>query len=190
MRLPILSPNELSGEQKLLAEDMKAGIAKSFQGFINVRDDGALLGPWNPWLREPKFGKPVWELVKAMAGNPSLPPAVREVAILVTGSHFRSGYELYAHVLVAEHRGLPDEKLATIVAGQRPVDLTKQEAVAYDFASALVSGGVLPELTYRAAVKEFGEHGAAELSYLIGLYCMVSVTLNTFDVPVPEDTGH
>jgi len=24
------------------------------------------------------------------------------------------------------------------------------------------------------------------LSYLIGLYCMVSVTLNTFDVPIPE----
>jgi hypothetical protein len=53
-------------------------------------------------------------------------------------------------------------------------------------ASALVSGGVLPELTWRAAVKEFGEHGAAELSYLVGVYCMVSVTLNTFDVPVPE----
>ena len=28
---------------------------------------------------------------------------------------------------------------------------SRQEAVAYDFASALVSGGVLPELTYRAA---------------------------------------
>jgi hypothetical protein len=27
-----------------------------------MRDDGALLGPWNPWLQEPKFGKPVWEL--------------------------------------------------------------------------------------------------------------------------------
>ncbi|MFL6812208.1 MAG: carboxymuconolactone decarboxylase family protein, partial [Bradyrhizobium canariense] len=24
------------------------------------------------------------------------------------------------------------------------------------------------------------------LSYLVGIYCMVSVTLNTFDVPVPD----
>ena len=53
-------------------------------------------------------------------------------------------------------------------------------------AASLVSGGVLPELTWREAVAEFGPHGAAELSYLVGLYCMVSVTLNTFDVPVPE----
>jgi 4-carboxymuconolactone decarboxylase len=50
----------------------------------------------------------------------------------------------------------------------------------------MVGGGVLPELTYRAAVEQFGQHGAAELSYLVGLYCLVSVTLNTFDVPVPE----
>jgi alkylhydroperoxidase family enzyme len=186
MRLPIVPPAELSAEQKPLYDDMRQGIAANFQGFVNVRDDGTLLGPWNPWIREPKFGKPVWELVKAMVSNPSLPAAVREVAILVTGAHFRSGYELYAHVAVAENRGLSDEKLATIVAGQRPVDLTRAEAVAYDFAFALVNGGVLPELTYRAAVQQFGAHGAAELSYLIGLYCMVSVTLNTFDVPVPE----
>ena len=104
MRLPIISPDRLSAEQKVLAADMKEGIAKSFQGFVSIRDDGALLGPWNPWLREPKFGKPVWELTKAMAFNPSLPPAVREVAILVTGAHFRSAYELYAHVIVAERK--------------------------------------------------------------------------------------
>jgi 4-carboxymuconolactone decarboxylase len=147
MRLPIIPTSSLNAEQKPLYDDMRHGIAANFQGFVNVRDDGALLGPWNPWIHEPKFGKPVWELTKAMVSKPSLPAAVREVAILVTGAHFRSGYELYAHVIVAEHRGLSDEKLSTIVVGQRPTDLSRQEAVAYDFASALVSGGVLPELT-------------------------------------------
>jgi hypothetical protein len=110
MRLPIIPPSNLNAEQKPLYDDMRHGIAANFQGFINVRDDGALLGPWNPWIHEPKFGKPVWELTKAMVSKPSLPAAVREVAILVTGAHFRSGYELYAHVIVAEHRGLSDEK--------------------------------------------------------------------------------
>jgi alkylhydroperoxidase family enzyme len=186
MRLPLIPPASLTPEQRALYNDMSEGIAKSFKGFVAVRDDGALVGPWNPWLHEPAFGKPVWELVKAMAGNPSLPKPVREVAILVTGAHFKSAYELYAHVCVGEARGLSDEKLSTIVAGQRPVDLTRPEAVAYDVASALVKGGTLPELTWRTAVEAFGPHGAAELSYLVGLYCLVSVTLNTFDVPVPE----
>jgi hypothetical protein len=53
-------------------------------------------------------------------------------------------------------------------------------------ASALVSGGVLPELTYKQAVATFGEEGTAEFINLVGLYCMVSVTLNGFDVPTSE----
>ncbi len=186
MRLPLIPPAQLSDEQRPLYEDMKKGIETNFKGFKAIGDDGALIGPWNPWLKFAKFGGPVWELVKALSSSPSLPKPVREVAILVTGAKFHSGYEIYAHVLVAGLHGLPDEKVATIVAGQRPVDLSREESVAYDVASALVGGGVLPELCYKQAVAAFGEQGAAELIYLVGLYCMVSVTLNGFDVPVPE----
>ena len=186
MRLPLLSPSNLSPEQQELSDDMRNGIESNFKGFQAINNDGALIGPWNPWLRFSKFGGPIWELVKALSTSPTLPRPVREVAILVTGAHFHSAYELYAHVLIAEARGLPDEKIATIVAGQRPADLSREEAVAYDVASALVSGSVLPELVYRQAVATFGEDRTAELIYLVGLYCLVSVTLNGFDVPVPE----
>jgi alkylhydroperoxidase family enzyme len=189
MRAPAIAPADLPAALRPLYDDMHAGIERSFKGFVAIRGDGALVGPWAPWLRHAKFGGPVWELTKALASNPALPGPVREVAILVTGAHFRAGYELYAHVIVAEQRGLPDAKLATIVAGQRPGDLTRAEAIAYDMAASLVAGGVLPELIWRAAVAEWGESGAAELSYLIGLYCMVSVTLNSFAVPVPETAG-
>lgn len=89
-------------------------------------------------------------------------------------------------MLVAELRGLPDDKIATIIAGQRPSDFTREEAVAYDTAAALLSGGVLPDLIYRQAIAHFGEEGTAEFINLVGLYCMVSVTLNGFDVPIPE----
>ena len=62
----------------------------------------------------------------------------------------------------------------------------RTQAVAYDVASASVSGSVLPELVYRQAVATFGEDGTAELIYLVGLYRLVSVTLNGFSIPVPE----
>ncbi len=186
MRLPLMDAKKLSPECRPLYEDMKKGIETNFKGFTAIKDDGTLIGPWNPWLRYPKFGKPVWELVKALSSAPSLPRPVREVAILVAGAKFKAGYEIYAHVLVAELRGLSSDKIATIIAGNRPSDLTADEAIAYDTAFALVSGGVLPDLSYKRAVAAFGEQGTAELIYLVGLYCMVSVTLNGFDVPVPE----
>jgi len=47
----------------------------------------------------------------------------------------------------------------------------------------------LPELNYQLAAAEFGAHGVAELVHLVGLYCTVSVTLNGFNVPVPEADG-
>ncbi len=187
MRLPLLSPKRLTPEQKPIYEDMRSGIEKNFKGFTAITPAGELIGPWNPWLKYHKWGKPVWELVKALSISPGLPRPVREVAILVTGAHFHSAYEIYAHVFAAEMRGLPDAKIATIVAGQRPSDLKEDEAIAYDVASNLVGGGVLPALTYKRAVGAFGEAGAAELIYLVGLYCAVSVTLNGFDVPLPED---
>jgi 4-carboxymuconolactone decarboxylase len=185
MRLPLLSPASLNPEQRTLYEDMHEGIETNFNGFKAIDSDGALIGPWNSWLHFQKFGGPIWDLVKALSASPTLPRPVREVAILVTGAHFHSAYELYAHVIIAEARGLPDEKIATIVAGQRPADLTRQEAVTYDVASALVAGSLLPELLYRQSVVTFGEKGTAELINLVGLYCLVSVTLNGFDVPVP-----
>ena len=35
-------------------------------------------------------------------------------------------------------------------------------------------------------VGPFGQHGTNELIYLVGLYALVSTTLNGFNVPVPE----
>jgi alkylhydroperoxidase family enzyme len=127
MRLPLIAPADLSPEQRPVYDDMRAGIEKNFQGFKTIADNGALMGPWNPWLHDPKFGKPIWDLTLALSVSPSLAAPGTEVAILVTGTTFHSAYELYAHVIAAERRGLSDDKLATIVAGQRPNDLTRDE---------------------------------------------------------------
>ncbi len=60
MRLPPIPPSELNSEQRLLYEDMKRGIETSFRGFKAIAKNGALIGPWNPWLQFPRFGRPVW----------------------------------------------------------------------------------------------------------------------------------
>jgi len=129
MRLPLMEPSGLTAEQKPLYDDMKTGIETNFKGFQAVNPDGVLIGPWNPWLHFPKMGGPVWDLVKAMSTSPTLPKPVREVAILVTGAKFNAAYEIYAHVLVAELRGLDDDTISTIVADQRPANLSGDEGV-------------------------------------------------------------
>src|SRR5271154_5627763 len=186
MRLPLIAPADLTPEQKSLYEDMRKGIASNFNAFKVEREDGALMGPWNPWLHEPVIGKAIWDLTLAMTAQASLADNVRQIAILTVGARFGAAYELYAHVAVAEHEGMKPERLATLVADLKPADLAPDESVAFDVAYALVRGGVLPEPLYRLAVQTFGQHGANELFYLVGLYSLVSTTLNAFNVPVPE----
>ena len=186
MRLPLIAPADLTPEQKSLYTDMKAGISSNFNAFRTVADDGALMGPWNPWLHEPVIGKAIWDLTRAMTMQASLPDPVRQIVILVVGAHFDAAYEIYAHVAVAEAERMSAKRIATLTCGEKPGDLNDAESIAYDVAYALVNGGVLPEPAYALARETFGQHGLNELIYLVGLYAMVSVTLNGFNVPVPE----
>jgi 4-carboxymuconolactone decarboxylase len=186
MRLPFIPPSQLTAQQKALYDEMRKGIASNFNAFEVEREDGALMGPWNPWLHEPGIGKAIWDLTLAMTANASLPDNVRQIAILVVGARFDAAYEIYAHIAVAEKEAMKAERLATLVANLKPDDLDPKESIAFDFTYALVRGGTLPEPLYRLAVKTFGQHGTNELIYLVGLYCLVSTTLNGFNVPVPE----
>lgn len=188
MRLPPIAPASLTPEQRALSDDMRAGIATGYQGFITERADGALLGPWNPWLHQPDIGAAVWALTKALSAQTVLSSSVRQVAILVVGARFKAAYELYAHLAIAAQDGISESKLTTITCGHRPPGMTTDEALAYDIASVLSAGGVLPDPAYHRAVAAWGDRGMAELASLIGLYCMVSVTLNAYNVPVPERT--
>ncbi|UAK25114.1 carboxymuconolactone decarboxylase family protein [Sphingomonas nostoxanthinifaciens] len=186
MRLPLIPPAELSADQKPLYDDMRKGIASNFNDFKVENDDGALMGPWNPWLHEPRIGKAIWDLTMAMTAEATLPDNIRQIAILVVGARFDAAYEIYAHIAVAEREGMTQQRLATLVADVNPVDFSPEESIAYDFSFALARGGILPEPIYRLAVETFGQHGTNELIYLVGLYALVSTTLNGFNVPVPE----
>src|SRR5206468_10915305 len=81
MRLPLVSPSDLSPEQRPLHEDMRKGIETNFKGFTAINSDGALIGPWNSWLHFAKFRQPIWALVKAPSASSTLLRPARAVAI-------------------------------------------------------------------------------------------------------------
>jgi len=185
MRLPLLPPAALSPDQQNLYDDMVDVIEENFGELVARRSDGALIGPFNAWLHFPQFGKPAWAFNRAMWEHSVLPAAIHQLVILVTAAKLGARYEIYGHEYFAGRAGLADQKIASIVAGERPADLTREERVAYDMAAALNRGGPLPETTYRAVLSTFGEQGLAEIVFLVGCFWMVGVTLNAFDASVP-----
>jgi len=189
MRLALIHPADLDPDQRELYDDMRAGIAAGFTAFQTAEDDGAMIGPWNASLHHPAIGKASWELTKAVNAMGLLPASVKEVAILVVAGFHRASYEIYAHVAVAQRLRMPLTSISLLVANLKPADLAADEAVAFDVAYLLCRDGPLPEPMWRLAVEAFGDVGAAQLIYLVGVYAYVSTALNGFDVPAPKEKG-
>jgi hypothetical protein len=49
------------------------------------------------------------------------------LVILVTAAKFGARYEIYGHEYFARRAGLAEHKIATIAAGERPGNLTREE---------------------------------------------------------------
>ena len=74
-------------------------------------------------------------------------------------------------------------------AAKQVAILKADEALAYEVASALRAGGVLPDPINNAALSSLGKGELSELVYLVGLYSMVAVLLNAYDVPGEQRGG-
>lgn len=187
MRLEPIPPQELTEAQQPLDKAIRNALRTALRGFTAEREDGALVGPFAAFLHFPDL----FSIAMGAPGPPRQPtvlaPTVREVVILTVGARFRAAYELYAHSRVGRDAGLSDAVVADLVAGRRPDALSEQEGVAHDVARALADGGVLPADAYRAAQAALGDRGIAELVRLAGDYALVSMVLNAYDVPVPDD---
>jgi len=180
-----MAPESLSPELLHIHEGIVKLVSHSQEHIDILGSNGGLIGPFPAYMHFPQFGIPAALFQRALSSEARLPKRVREVAILTVGARFGSRYELYAHELTAADVGLSPSQISTIASGGRPNDLSEEEAIGYDVAQCLVAGRILPTSTYNLAHRLLGADGVGELAYLVGGYCLISVLLNCFDVPVP-----
>lgn len=185
MRLPLIEPVRLTPEQRSLYDEMRIGIASSYAGLTIESKQGALAGPFNPWLHQPDLGKAIWELNRALATATTLPDRPREVAILTVGAFYHAAFEIESHRILARRVRIDGNVVDAIAAGTRPAALPEQEACAYDVATALCTGGLLSAPLYEHALALFNPRATSELVYFVGYYALTCMTMNAFDVPPP-----
>ena len=121
-----------------------------------------------------------------IAEYPEGPNNVIEVAILVMAREWRAQFEWWAHALLARREGVPEDVIAAIGEGSPPRFENLDEELVYDFARELLETRRVGDGTYEAVVERFGNEGVMDLVTLLGYYSLVSMTLNVFDVAVPE----
>ena len=125
-RLPELDPEKFSPEQKKVHEAILAGPR------------GRVVGPLKVWLKNPGLAEHAQALGAYCRFNSSLPPRLSELAICVTGSHWKANYEWFAHAPLAIKAGIDPAAIEAIRTGATPKFTKSDEQAIYDFASELV----------------------------------------------------
>ncbi len=174
-RLPTLSPDEMTDAQRAVYDTISAG----------PRGSGAR-GPFNAWLQSPDFADRAQHLGALLRFGTSLSPRLKELAILTVARHWTAQFEWYAHKKFAIEGGLALDIIDALEARRRPDFVNDDEAAVYDFSIELHTTHGVGDGTYANAEKHLGAAGVVELVGLLGYYTLVSMTLNVFEVGLPE----
>ena len=173
-RFPTLKPEDMTAEQRRVADAIMAGPRKSMGG------------PFNAWLRSPALADKLQQVGEQVRFHSSLPPRLSEFAILITARAWDADYEWYAHYPLAMKAGLAPKVAADLAKSRRPRAMAADEAAVYDLLCELRRTHHVSDPTYARAQKSLGDQGVVDLVALGGYYDLVSMTLNTAEVRPPE----
>ena len=182
-RLPLIPNENLTSEQQEVWDNVVNGKRGDASRFINA--EGGLVGPFNAAMHAAKTGRKVVALGEALRFDTDIDNRLLELAVCMVGAHWRPNFEWYAHSRLAIQAGVSPKAVAAIEKGNRPDFERTDEAAIYEFTRLLLADGRVPDDVYRAAHSEVGDQGMVELTQLIGYYCLISLTLNSFHVDLP-----
>ena len=186
-RLPHLNISDLSTKQMNFVESItkgKRGKNRTTKDFIY--EDGSLKGPFNAWLYSSEIGQRAQKLGEALRFDSAIPATLREAAILSVAVFWKSQYEWWAHVRIARKEGLDETVINAILTGEEPTETELGVQAVTAFARETLNDKRVTDATFADAMARLGERGIVDLTTLLGYYCMVSASLNVFQVPVPK----
>jgi 4-carboxymuconolactone decarboxylase len=186
-RLSMVDGSDLTDEQRELWD----GLTATRGGGVDLVDaNGHLVGPFNAWLHVPKIGRRLSSLGAHLRFRTSIDRRLGEVAICTVGAHWRSEFEFFAHAPMALEHGVAESVIEAMRAGEPPTFERDDERIVHAVAQQLLNDRRVTEATYAQAHALFGEAGMVELVALIGYYCLISMLLNLFEVPLPGGAQH
>jgi len=176
-RLDPLDESALTVEQRAVVDALRSG-PRARQGQL------ALVGPFGVWVRSPTIGHAVQAMGAVARFKTGLPERAKEIAICVVGAHYRAKFEFAAHGPMAIAAGVPAAAIEAIRTGRDPGFTDAADAASYQIARELLEIHRVSDATFADGKARFGEAGMIELVSIIGYYCLVSLTLNAFEIPV------
>lgn len=178
-RLKPLTDTDLAGAQIALRDAIASG----------PRGKMSWGGPFAAWLHAPELGLIAQKLGAYCRYGTTLPPRLSEFAILVTARHWRAQYEWHAHAPIAEKQGVLPETIAQLRTGRPLTKAPKDEKAMHAFILELYKTKRVSQPTYVRLEGMIGTQAMVELVGLVGYYALVAMTLDAFEMPIPEGSA-
>lgn len=174
LRIPPLDPGAMSADQKRIHDLIASGPR------------GRVRGPLAVWLHRPALAEPAQALGSYCRYDTSLPARLSEWAILILAHRWQSEFEWWAHKPLALKGGVSPAMVDALRDGMAIPYAQADEALVHEFLTVLHDSKRIPDDLYGRAVRVLGEAGVIDLVGIAGYYTLVSMTLNVFDVRLPE----
>ena len=168
-----------------LTEDRQE-LFQSIASSRSLRPSQTLGGPFDPWLESAEMARRLVGLGDFFRFRTSVDRRYIELAILVTGQFWQAQFEWFAHKNFALEAGLARHVIDSIQNHERPNFANDDEAAVYDFSVELQKTHQVSDAGYNAVMKHIGQAGAVDLVGLLGYYTLVSMTLNVYQVNLPD----
>jgi len=173
-RLPLLTPTDMSEEQRSLHDEVVAGPR------------GKMVGPLLAAIHSPELARRWSRMGEFLRYKTRIPPRLSELAILVTARRWTSQVEWAIHSEAAIEAGVSPEIVDAIRGAESPEFNDEVDALVYEYARQLQQSGEVELALYKAVEARWETAGVVELTAIIGYYTMVSMTLNAHHIPLPE----
>jgi len=168
----------------LLREQMDGEQRRIFD-LISNGPRGAVAGPLAAWLHSPGLADRAQALGVYCRYESRLLPRLSELAILVVGAYWQSGFEWVVHAREARAAGLSDQVIDAIRERRVPPLDQLDEAAVYHFASDLMQNRRVSSIRFNAAAELLGNAALVDLVGILGYYTLICMTINAFELPPP-----
>ena len=143
-------------------------------------------GPSNIYLRSPEMAELSRPLTEYLRFKSPMQRKLKEIAIMLTARFWGGQYVWYSHRQQALDAGLSPAFISAMAAGERPADMSADEAAVYDFATELLATRQVSDANFKAMADRFGERGIVELVGLMGRYHTLSMLFSIDRYPLPD----
>jgi 4-carboxymuconolactone decarboxylase len=172
-RFEPLNPENMTAEQKAVSDDL-------------IKSRGGVRGPFPVMLHNPGLAAAAEKLGGYARFGSKIEPRLLEFAVSIVGRFWGAHVEWVAHSRLAREAGIEPAVLKALEDGNRPDFVHDDEAAIYDFLTSLLNSTKVDDATYAACLEALGERGIIDLMATVTHYTVVSMTLNTFHMAVPE----